>query len=312
MCKIYFAPMEGVTGYIYRNTHNEFYDGVDKYYMPFLSANHTYNFQKKEKKDFAPENNQNINVVPQILTNKASEFIWAAKNLREFGYEEVNINLGCPASTVVSKGKGAGFLAYPSKLEDFLYEIYSDNSIMDMKISVKCRAGRYFYDELEDLMDIFDEFPIYELIIHPRVQKDMYKGKPNLKVFEKALDVARFPVVYNGDIFTLKDYIKFKNRFPQVKRIMIGRGLVANPELAEKIKQYETKSPDNNTIITNVDKARLRKFHDRLINRYVDEIGEGNSLLKMKEIWNYMYSEFPENTKEIKAIRKTKRMSELV
>ena len=109
--EFYFAPMEGITGYIYRNAHQKFFPGMDKYFTPFLSPNENRALNPKEKKDILREHNIDLYVTPQILTNRADFFLRAARELKEeYGYEEVNLNLGCPSGTVVSKGKGAGFL----------------------------------------------------------------------------------------------------------------------------------------------------------------------------------------------------------
>lgn len=123
--KIYAAPMEGITGYTWRNTHHELFPGLDRYYAPFVVANQTLHFKTKEKKDIDPANNKDITLIPQIMANKADEFLWAARELHSLGYDEVNLNLGCPMATVVTKKKGSGFLAYPEELDAFLEKIYS-------------------------------------------------------------------------------------------------------------------------------------------------------------------------------------------
>ena len=69
--KLYFAPMEGITGYVFRNAYAACYGGVDAYYTPFIS-NPVPN--QIERHDILPENNQGLQVIPQILTNKENIF----------------------------------------------------------------------------------------------------------------------------------------------------------------------------------------------------------------------------------------------
>lgn len=106
-----FAPMEGITGYVYRSAHHALFPHVDRYFTPFLQPNQNHRFASRERNDVLPEHNKGITLIPQILTNRAEDFIWMAGELEALGYDEVNLNLGCPSGTVVTKYKGAGFLA---------------------------------------------------------------------------------------------------------------------------------------------------------------------------------------------------------
>ena len=135
----YFAPMEGITGYIYRNVHHRFFPGIDKYFSPFLSPGTKKTMTPKELRDILPENNQSYTLIPQILTNRSEDFLRLCRDLKEYGYKEVNLNLGCPSGTVVSKKKGAGFLEYPNELDRFLGEIFGET---DLEISIKTRMSR--------------------------------------------------------------------------------------------------------------------------------------------------------------------------
>lgn len=293
----YFAPMEGITGYLYRNAHQEYFPGVDWYMSPFLAPNQKNTFRTREKNDILPENNRNVNLIPQILTNKAEEFIKGARYLKEYGYGEVNLNLGCPSRTVASKHRGAGFLAVPEELDRFLDEIFEK---AEVEISIKTRIGKDSGEEFAHLMEIYNQYPLKELIIHPRVQKDFYRNTPNLDVFAQGLAQCRCPVCYNGDLKTVTDVEEFRKRFPAVERIMIGRGLLANPGL---VGELQGKEP--------VDKQKLRSFHDRIYRDYQGLLfGEKNVLFKMKELWSYLIESFEDAQKEAKKIRKAQRLSE--
>ena len=231
--RFYLAPMEGITGYIYRNAYEKFFHNIDKYFTPFIVPNKSRSLKTKELRDILPENNEGMNIVPQILTNDFEGFIVTARKLQQLGYNEVNLNLGCPAGTVVSKNRGSGFLALREELDKFLEEIYK---IEDMKISIKTRIGKDTPEEFYKLIEIYNKYPLEELIIHPRTRQDFYGNKPNLEIFKDALSLSKSPVCYNGDIFIVEDYNKLVNSFPEVDKVMLGRGVLANPGLIGDIK----------------------------------------------------------------------------
>lgn len=294
--KFYFAPLEGLTGYIYRNAHQAlFQNDIDKYFSPFIAANQSESFKAKELNDILPENNQGQVLVPQILTNKAKDFIHTSKKLNVLGYEEVNLNLGCPSGTVVAKNRGSGFLAKQEELDAFLDEIFTTSVT---QISIKTRIGKEQPEEFYELIEIFNKYPIKELIIHPRIQKDFYKNKPNLEVFKDALSLSKNPVCYNGDIFTVEDYKEFVANFPSVDTIMLGRGLLRNPALIASI-----------TGNGNLDINLLKEFHDKVYAGYKEVLyGDKNVLFKMKELWFYMITLFSDNEKYLKKIKKSERL----
>ena len=306
--KFYFAPMEGITGYVFRNAHHACFPSVDRYYTPFISPNQNRPMSPKEKRDVLPENNRNIPLIPQILTNNAIQFLQAAKVLADMGYEEVNLNLGCPSGTVVAKKRGAGFLSVPDELDEFFAQIYENELLADkkVKLSVKTRLGMEEPEEFDQLLDIYNRYPFEELILHPRVQKDYYKNKPRLEYFEKALEKSTNPVCYNGDLFTIADYRRFKERFPSADRVMIGRGFIGNPALIEQIAAEESR-----TATTHEDTARLRQFHDRIYHEYLKIMsGDKNTIHKMKELWFYQKPYFDNADKAFKKIRKSRNMAE--
>ena len=288
----YFAPLEGLTGHVYRSAHHTYYpEGIQKYFAPFILANQSEGFKTKELNDLLPEHNQGYLLIPQILTNNAKDFIATANKISQFGYEEINLNLGCPSGTVVSKYRGAGFLAKPEELDRFLDEVFAKT---DTKISIKTRIGITQPEEFYELLNIYNQYPVWELIVHPRIQKDFYKNTPNMQIFKEAVRLSKNPLCYNGDIVTIEDYQKFTESFPMVASIMIGRGLLANPGLIGDI-----------TNQTRMDKKRLKDFHDRVYEGYRQILfGEKNVLFKMKELWFYMIAQFPGSDKYAKKIRK--------
>ncbi len=289
--RIYFAPMEGTTGYIYRRLHHRYFGGVDKYYTPFLSPTKDPIFGKREKRDILPENNAGIPTVPQLLTCRAEDFNWAADALFDLGYPEVNLNLGCPSGTVTAKKKGSGFLAFPEELDRFLEEIFSHAK---GPISIKTRIGVTDPEEFPRLMEIYNRYPVCELTIHPRVRKEFYKGSVHLDVFREALEKSKVPLCYNGDLTTAEEYRRFRESFPEVEHVMIGRGLVADPALAEKIKGE-----------IRPDRERMKEFHDALYEEYcVVFESSRNAMMRMKEHWYYHINLYADSQKLGKKLKK--------
>lgn len=240
-----------------------------------------------------PEHNRGMRIVPQLLTNRAEDFIWAARELRQLGYKEINLNLGCPSGTVTAKYKGAGFLAKKEELQHFLDEVFM---ALDLDISLKTRIGVERPEEFYDLVEIYNRYPLSELIIHPRVRTDFYRNTPNLEIFKDAVRLCRSPVCYNGDLFTAAETREFVQGFPSVDRLMLGRGLIANPGLAREILGGPSVDADN-----------LFRMHQDIYMGYRGEIPEANNVLfKMKELWAYMAYLFEDCRKYVKRIRKAR------
>ena len=292
--KYYLAPMEGITGHIYRNAYEKYFHNIDKYFTPFIVPNQSLSLKTKELRDLLPENNEGLNVVPQILTNDAEGFILTANKLKKLGYDEINLNLGCPAGTVVSKKRGSGFLAYPDELDKFLDEIYK---ISDMKISIKTRLGKERPEEFYNLIEIYNKYPLEELIIHPRTREDFYGNTPNLKMFKDALSLSKHSICYNGDIFTTENYNDIVKEFPEIDKVMLGRGVLANPGLIGEIRENDF-----------ISKEVLKEFHDEIFENYIILLNEDkNAMYRMKELWGYMSHIFTDNKKYYKKIKKAQK-----
>lgn len=295
--KIYFAPLEGITGYVYRNVYHAFFPDADKYFMPFLAPHTKRSFNTREKNDLVPVHNEGMYAVPQVLTKSAEDFLMIAEKLKQFGYREININAGCPSGTVVSKNRGAGLLADVKSLNAFLDGIFEK---ADPDVSVKTRIGMEHPNEFRTILEVYNRYPIHELIIHPRVRNDFYANEPNWDMYEYALEHSRNPLVYNGDIVDMATYRAFKERFPREETIMLGRGVIANPGL---IGELRGEAP--------VSREVLKQFHDMLLAGYQEEMsGDRNVLFKMKEIWVYMSRNFMGADQCLKKLRKTNQLAE--
>lgn len=301
--KYYLAPMEGLTTYTFRNAWHKYYGGMDKYFTPFIANRH---MNSREKNDILPEHNEGMHTVPQILTNRVDEFLELSRDLADYGYKTVNLNLGCPSGTVVARNRGAGFLSVPEELEQFLDEIFEK---CPLKISVKTRIGINDLSEWKRLLSIYAKYPMEELIIHPRLQKEGYGGTPHTEAFAEAAGLLSIPLCYNGDIVSSASLQKVLTALPKAESVMIGRGILQNPELLTELQASEgTPSCSSG----NTDRlAPLRAFHDEILEGYIKIMsGDTNTLYKMKDLWTFLSQGFENSEKYLKKIRKASRVTD--
>lgn len=290
-----FAPMEGVTYAAFRRTQARLFGGADKYYAPFIAPNGDGTYKTGNRRDVLPENNEGIVLIPQILCKAAEPFLLVAKELEAMGYSEVNLNAGCPSGTVVAKHKGSGMLRDTESLERTLDEIFSR---CPLKVSIKTRMGVHSTEEFSAIMEVYKKFPLALLTVHARDRDGMYKSSPDIDGFAKALDGCSFPIEYNGNIFSVKDAENISARFPEMGRVMIGRGAVADPALFRRIKGGSPLSV-----------KELQQFHEELLEEYLRSgLDEHHAIPRMKELWSYFRFKFPGEDKNMKAVFKTRNM----
>lgn len=293
--QFYFAPLEGISGFVVRNAFAHHFPYIDRYFTPFIPAAKRLN--KKILRDLDPTNNQGITLVPQLIGNRADEIVEMAGKMKKLGFSIVNINMGCPSGTVVSKKRGAGFLAYPQELDHFLTEVMDR---CPLAVSVKTRIGMESEEEWETLCGIFAKYSFEEVIIHPRVRADFYKNSPRLSAFARAVEQIQVPLCYNGDIATVEDYHRITEMFPTVDRMMIGRGLLANPGLVGEILGEPKAS-----------KAQIQAWHEEILEGCLALFpGERDVVFHMKEIWFYLIRLFPQKEKFYKQIKKCQSLTE--
>lgn len=289
----YFAPLEGLTDSIYREVHHRYYPGIDRYYTPFLSPTAHRALTNKEKREIPPVDSLDYTVIPQVLTKNGQDFIWVAQQCADLGYREINLNLGCPSGTVTAKGKGSGMLRDADALDAFLYEIFHDSPI---PISVKTRIGFLDPDEFPKLLEIFNRYPICELTVHPRVRAQFYNGPVEIQAFDYAVHNSKNPLCYNGNLCSRSDISDVADTYPQVKSVMLGRGLIADPGML---------CPGKNNADT------LEAFHNELLERYIENFGSArNAMFRMKENWRHMLCKFENADKLGKQLRKTTDVNE--
>ncbi|MBQ6997733.1 MAG: tRNA-dihydrouridine synthase family protein [Oscillospiraceae bacterium] len=284
--------MEGITDSIFRRVHHRYFGGVDRYYMPFLSPTVHRTLTHKEDRELPMADSEAFCAVPQVLTRVADDFLWSAQICADRGYGEVNLNLGCPSGTVVSKGKGSGMLRDPGVLDAFLEEIFSSSPL---PVSVKTRLGLEDPAEFPALLDVFNRYPIQELTVHPRVRKQFYDGGIFEDSFAYAVQSSKNPLCFNGDILSPADADRISQKYPQVDAVMIGRALVGNPGM----------------LVGGTDVAALEKFHNALLDTYTDAFGSSrNAMFRLKENWHFLITHFADSEKLWKRLRKTTDLDE--
>ncbi|MFV0364202.1 MAG: tRNA dihydrouridine synthase [Suipraeoptans sp.] len=293
--KYYLAPLEGITTYIYRSLYHKYFTPLDKYFTPFLVPHTKRGLNNREIKEVSPEFNKGMHLVPQIMTNSSEGFLSTVKKLREYGHNEVNLNFGCPSKTVVKKGRGSGFLKFPEEIDHFLYDIFEKS---DINISIKTRLGFEATEEFEELLAIYNKYPLKELIIHPRTGKEFYSGTVHIDVYLNALTKTTIPICYNGDIKTNNDIETILHKSDKTIAIMLGRGIIGNPFL------FESDHPDFELM------DRIHNFLLELLSNYRVLCGnDKQALFKLKEIFTYMQVLFPDDKKLLKKMRKSESIS---
>lgn len=289
----YFAPMEGLTDSVFRRLHHTYFPGVDRYYMPFISPTQHRCLTNREARELPLADSVPFVAIPQVLTKVAEDFVWAAGQCAERGYTEVNLNLGCPSGTVVSKGKGSGMLSDPDNLDRFLDGVFSASPI---PVSVKSRLGLTDPQEFPRLLEVYNRYPIVELTLHPRVRKAFYSGSVDMEMFAYCAENSKNPLCYNGDICGFEDIDRIKTRFPKVEAVMIGRGLIGDPGML---------TPGGTTA------EALEGMFNAMLEEYMVLFGGSrNAMFRLKEHWGMLIHRFRDSEKLGKRLRKTTDLEE--
>jgi tRNA-dihydrouridine synthase len=333
------GPFQGITDAPFRNVFKRHFGNIDKYYTPFFTGIHKEEHAKNlQGEEIDPRYNDVETLTPQILSTDAEEILRFAKQCKELGYKEINLNMGCPFPRVANKKRGCGLLPYPDKVETMLNRVFEGISI---KFSVKCRLGYFSPDEIEAIIPIFNKYPLSELIIHPRIGKQLYKGEADVERFKALIPYINAPLVYNGDIVSVESFERIRGvieslscgglrakpaltpieemspqsviadkdpQSPVLKGYMLGRGILANPFLAEDICRNVSNAPE-----------RSERLHAYVLDLYEDRLhhagGSPKVLGRMKELWSYLMYSFDEPQdiwRKIKKINALKEYEEVV
>ena len=285
--RYYFAPLEGLTDSIYRKLHHTYFPGLDRYYTPFFSPTVHRALTPKEARELPPADTVGYPLVPQLLTKVPDDFLWMARQCRDLGYREVNLNLGCPSGTVTAKGKGSGMLRDLQALDTFLYTVYAADAV---DISVKTRIGFSDPEEFPAILEVLNRYPIKELTIHPRVRDAFYKGPVDMSAFDYALANSSAPLCYNGDLSTAEQVEAFSKAYPGVDAVMLGRGLIGDPGM----------------LTGGTTAQALEAFLEELLAAYLSAFGGSrNAMFRLKEHWSFLIHKFRDSEKLHKRLRKT-------
>lgn len=289
------SPLQGFTDFRFRNAFHSYFGGIDTYYAPYIRLNGKLVIKNSYQKDLQLEHNNTLEVIPQVMTNDADEFLFVVKYIQDLGYTELNWNLGCPYPMVTKQGMGSGLICHPEKIDHILNRAHNETNVT---VSMKMRMGYEDAGEILDVFPILDRYPLKNVAIHARIGKQLYKGGVDLDAFQRCLESTKHTLYYNGDITTVAKFREMKERFPTIDHFMIGRGLIADPFLPQMIKNDTTDYPKDRWKI-------FSDFHDTIYRQY-DEALSGPTPIKMKMqgFWEYFSQSFPNPQKTFKKIKK--------
>ncbi len=271
--KIIAAPLQGYTEAPWRRFHAEVYgSGVDKYCAPFARAEHGA---------IRPRDLRDATAIPavtaQIICRDAAEFRLLVTSLTENGINEIDLNLGCPFPPQVKHGRGAGLAARPDALADVLKAMAD---FPQVTFSAKMRL-----DNWKTTLPLLENSPVKALTVHSRYASQQYSGECDQNEFLKIYERTSLPLTYNGSIMTPEDFDSIATRFPNLAGIMIGRGLLARPSLAEEIKSKRQWHPDERI-------EAILDLHRKLFEYYSSILcGPTQILSKIKPFWDYLEPE---------------------
>ena len=289
------SPLQGFTDFRFRNAFHKYFGGIDTFYSPYIKLNGKLVIKGSYERDILPENNTTLEVIPQIITSDADEFLFVVKYVQELGYKELNWNLGCPYPMVAKCGMGSGLIKNTDQIEHILKRVHNETDII---VSMKMRMGYENPTEILDVFPILDQYPIKNIAIHARIGKQLYKGGVDLDSFQNCLAHTKHKLYYNGEITSVAKFQEMQKRFPSIDHFMIGRGLIADPFLPSMIKNNTTEYPKNRFEI-------FEAFHDTIYQEY-DAYLSGPTPIRMKMLgfWEYFSESFSNPQKTYKKIKK--------
>ena len=291
------SPLQGFTDFRFRNAFDKYFGGIDTFYSPYIRLNGKLEIKPAYERDILPKNNTVQDVIPQVMTNDPDEFLFVAKYVQQFGYKELNWNLGCPYPMVTNRCMGSGLINHPDKINEVLEKAHSESNII---VSIKMRMGYENSEEILSVFPILEKYPIKNVAIHARIGKQLYKGGVDLDSFQRCLDNTGHKIYYNGDITSVEKFKELKQRFPSIDNWMVGRGLICDPFMPSMIKSCSLDYPANRNEI-------FSKFHDTIYDEYQQALsGDNHLILKMYHFWEYFSTSFSNPHKTLKKIKKAK------
>lgn len=295
----YLAPLQGFTDFVYRKCYHQLFDGIDGYFIPYISIGKGGEIRKSQFREILPENNEQVPVVPQILCANVVEMRLLANEIKRFGYERINLNLGCPYPMATKRGRGTGLLESPENLRMLLDALFTE---FNFKVSVKFRGGLIDERTIFERVDLLNDYPFDQLIFHPRTAKQMYNGIANRELFAELSKSIQRTVMYNGDIQSVEDLDEIRNLVPGQNQWMIGRGILSNPFLPAELKG-ESFTKDEK-------REKLIQFHELILENHLQTWSDhGIALTKLEQFWTYFSHSFVQEKKIYKAVKKAKNIT---
>jgi tRNA-dihydrouridine synthase len=293
------SPLQGFTDFRFRNAFHKYFGGIDTFFAPYIRLNGKLTVKASYERDLLPKNNHVPVLFPQVMTNDADEFIFVANYVKQFGYKELNWNLGCPYPMVTKRSMGSGLINDAKRIDKILERVHAETDIV---VSMKMRMG---YEEPTEILDVFpilEKYPIKNIAIHARIGKQLYKGGVDLASFQKCTENTSHKLYYNGDITSVEGFKEMQNLFPNIDHWMIGRGIIADPFLPQMIKANTTEYPENRLEV-------FGKFHDTLLDDFSQHLsGDSHIIMKMYHYWEYFATTFNNPKKTLKKIKKAKNL----
>lgn len=293
-----FSPLQGYTDDVYRQAHARCFGGVECYYSPFVRVEHG-EIRRKDVRDVEPDNNRGLRLVPQLIASDPEKGERILSLFADKGWKEADVNLGCPFPVLAKRHNGASMLPHPDEVEQLLTTLCE--KFPQMRLSVKLRLGWERADECLALLPLLNRLPLTDVILHPRLGRQQYKGLVDMEGFRAFYEGCEKPLFYNGDLLTTDDIDRIRHEFPWLAGAVIGRGLLANPALALEYAQGKPLAEEEK-------RERIRQMHTDVFCRYADRLegGDQQLLMKMKSFWEYLLPDA--DRKARKAIHKATRL----
>lgn len=284
--EIHFAPLQGYTDFEYRRIHSRHCGGVDTYYTPFIRWEKG-GIREKDIRDILPENNEGLHLVPQIICADTDEFNRLADTIQEHGYEEMDLNMGCPAPMQTKLMRGSGILPYPTRVSALLREM---ERRPEVRFSAKMRLGLEEKEEWRELSGMLNSSCLKHLTVHPRIGKQMYKGEVDMDAFNEVYSSIHIPIIYNGDVTSMEQVSYLLERYPGLHGIMMGRGLLARPTLAQECLMGKEMPHEQRMSI-------LMQMHEDMLGYCTRKYKvDSQILLHIHAFWEYQESQLERKT----------------
>ena len=284
--EIHFAPLQGYTDFEYRRIHARHCGGVDTYYTPFIRWEKG-GIREKDIRDILPENNEGLHLVPQIICADTDEFNRLADAIQELGYGEMDLNMGCPAPMQTKLMRGSGILPYPTRVSALLREM---ERRPEVRFSAKMRLGLEGKEEWRELSGMLNSSCLKHLTVHPRIGKQMYKGEVDMDAFNEVYSSIHIPIIYNGDVTSMEQVSSLLERYPDLPGIMMGRGLLARPTLAQECLMGKEMPHEERMSI-------LMQMHEDMLGYCTRKYKvDSQILLHIHAFWEYQESQLERKT----------------